>query len=98
MGYPDHRQEEFRLIILRELEAQGDATLSETVLLQVASKWQFKKTRDMIKSDLRWLDSVGAIDVVEVEGYLIATLTERGLDHIEKKLPIDGIMIPSLKK
>jgi predicted transcriptional regulator len=85
---------DLRLVLLRTLQGETDHTLNEVLLTAAAERWGHKRTRDAIKAELRWLAEVGAVRVTEVEGYLIATLTRRGLDHVERRSFIDGVNRP----
>lgn len=88
--------EDRRLCILRSLAAETSNTLNESILQRAAEGYGHNVSRDVIKQDLRWLSEVGALTVREVSGYLIATLADRGLDHVERRTIIDGIAKPKL--
>lgn len=88
--------EDRRLCILRALAAETSNTLNESILQRAAQGYGHNVSRDVIKQDLRWLTEVGAISLREVSDYLVASLTERGLDHVEKRTVIDGIAKPKL--
>lgn len=88
--------EDRRLCILRCLAGQTANTLNESILQRAAIGYGHNVSRDVIKQDLRWLAEIGAITVREVAEYLIATLTERGLDHVERRTAIDGVAKPML--
>lgn len=88
--------EDRRLCLLRTLAAQTDGTLNESILQRAVEKYGHNVSRDVIKADLRWLAEVGTVENKEVEGYLIASLTDRGLDHVERRTAIDGIAKPKL--
>jgi hypothetical protein len=86
--------EDRRLCILRALAAETSSTLNESILQRAAEGYGHNVSRDVIKQDLRWLSEVGAIALREVQTYLIATLSDRGLDHVERRTAIDGIARP----
>jgi len=88
--------EDRRLCLLRALVTETSNTLNESILQRAAEGHGHNVSRDVIKADLRWLEEVGALTNREVSGYLIATLTDRGLDHIERRTAIDGIAKPKL--
>lgn len=85
-----------RLCLLRTLAGQTDATLNESLLQSAAASFGHNVSRSVIKSDLRWLADVDAIALKEIGEYLIATLKERGLDHVERRSTIDGVAAPKL--
>lgn len=80
-----------RLVMLRALADQTDATLNESLLQRALDLYGHHASRDAVKAHLRWLDDVGAVRLTEVEGFLIARLTDHGLDHVERRVAIDGI-------
>lgn len=96
MSYRDHLRADRRLCILRALDEQTDVTLNETILSRVCESYGHRVGRDVIRADLRWLDEVGAVTVSEVGDYLVARLTGRGEDHVQRRTAIDGIARPRL--
>lgn len=95
MSFAEFIDEDRRLVILRALKDQIDGTLNETLLQRAMEAFGHRVSRDVVKSHLRWLADVGAVSLSEVSGYLIATLTARGDDHVERRSVIDGILKPS---
>jgi hypothetical protein len=84
-----------RLTILRELAVQPDYRLNETLLLRVLETFGHRKSRDYLRDQLRWLDEMGAVTLTEAGTVLIAELTRRGRDHVERRAVIEGIARPS---
>lgn len=97
MNFEDFERTHLRLVILRALADQSDFTLNESILQQVAETYGLRKTRDHIKGELRWLADVDAIELKEIEGFLIATLKRKGQDHIDGRIVIDGVKQPGPK-
>ncbi|MBX3447525.1 MAG: hypothetical protein KF765_12295 [Parvibaculaceae bacterium] len=98
MSFSKYLEEDRRLVILRSLKEQLDATLNEVMLQKALETFGHRVSRDVVKAQLRWLDEVGAVSLTEVGGYLIATLKARGEEHVERRGFIDGIAKPSLGK
>lgn len=96
MSFSEFVDADQRLVILRALGEQLDATLNEVLLQRALESWGHAVARDRVKSHLRWLADVGAVSLKEQAGYLIASLTSRGEDHIKRRMPIDGIAHPGL--
>jgi hypothetical protein len=84
-----------RLIILRELAAQPDYRLNETLLARVLETFGHRKSRDYLRDQLRWLEEMGVATLTEAGTVLIAELTRRGRDHVECRVVIEGIARPS---
>jgi hypothetical protein len=84
-----------RLIILRELAAQPDYRLNETLLSRVLETFGHRKSRDYLRDQLRWLGEMGAVTLTKAGTIMIAELTRRGRDHVERRVVIEGIARPS---
>jgi hypothetical protein len=84
-----------RLIILRELMGQADYRLNEVLLSRVLETFGHRKSRDYLRDQLRWLEDLGAVTLAEAGTVMIAELTRRGRDHVERRVVIEGIARPS---
>jgi hypothetical protein len=84
-----------RLIILRELAVQPDYRLNETLLSRVLETFGHRRSRDYLRDQLRWLEEMGAVTLAEAGTVMIAELTRRGRDHVERRTVIEGIARPS---
>lgn len=99
-GYIDHYSEAARLTILRSLAAQPDGRLNESLLHRMLEDWAFKRGRSWVRTQLRWLEQeAGAVVLREVPGeqgpLMIATITEAGMDHVERRQVLDGVQRPA---
>lgn len=95
-SFTNYVTEDRRLCLLRALATETSNTLNESILQRAVEGYGHNVSRDVIKQDLRWLSEVGALSVREVQGYLIATLSDRGLDHVQRRTAIDGVAKPKL--
>lgn len=84
---------EARLIILRELYLQGNYALNDAILQATLETWGIAKSREWVREELKWLDNMGAVRVVVPNGgsTAIAHLTPRGVEHVERRQPIEGV-------
>lgn len=98
MQYSEFVTRDLRLVLLRALARQPRYTGSEVILQKEAEAFGHSRSRDAIRSELRYLESVGALRLKEESSYLIATLTRRGHDHVEGLAEIEGINLPSPKE
>ena len=48
-------------------------------------------SRDQVKTQLRWLAEQGLVSVDEVGDYLVARITQRGIDFEDGTVHMDGI-------
>ena len=96
--YRQHVVRDLRLVILKELTHQPAYTLNEVILQKVAASFGHNRTRDAIRNELRYLADVGAVHLVEEAGYMIATLSRRGQDHVQGLAEIEGVARPTPKE
>jgi len=89
-------EREARLVVLRMLAEQSDRRLNSSLLRdELAERWAINRTRDWLHTQLRFLADVGAIHLTEAGSVLIAEITLRGLDHVERRIALDGVKRPS---
>jgi hypothetical protein len=93
MSYSETLTADIRLVILRELADSHDYRCNESVLQSVLDKYGHACSRDKIRVELRWLESVGAVTIQDV-GVLVATATARGVDTAQGRYRIDGVKRP----
>lgn len=89
-------RQEARLIILRTLADDLARSSNSSVLQTALETWGIAKSRDWVHAEIRWLDDIGAVRAEEMGSVLLVSLTQRGLDHVERRGAIDGIKRPSL--
>lgn len=95
MSYFRHTQEHLRLIILRALAAEANHTSNDAFLQDVAKSYGIDRGRDLVRQEVRWLEGIGAVRVQELGGTLIVTALERGVDHAERRIVLEGVRRPS---
>ncbi len=84
-----------RLVILRELAAQTDGRLNETLLTATLDAFGLRRTRDFVRAQIRALAEIGAVRVSEAGTVMIAAITRAGLDHVERRDVLPGVARPS---
>ena len=95
MSYQEHLQADARLVILKELTLQMDGRLNERGLEKVLDAFGFRRTREWIRTQLRMLEQLGAVLLVEQGTVLVAEITRAGIDHVERRSVIEGVARPS---
>jgi hypothetical protein len=95
MGYEEHLAEDARLVILRELAAQTDGRLNDTILTSVLDSFGYRRSREWVRTQISKLDELGAVTTVEAGTVRIASITRAGIDHVERRSVIDGVARPS---
>lgn len=89
-------EKEARLVVLRTLSEQPDRRLNSSLLRDdLADRWAINRSRDWLHVQIAYLADIGAVLVVDVGSVKIATITGRGLDHVEGRAILDGVKRPS---
>lgn len=94
-NFDDFLAADARLIILKELARQGDGRLNETLVVATLDRFGHRRSREWVRTQLRKLEDVGAVAVVEIGSVMVATLKRSGLDHVERRTFLEGVAKPS---
>ncbi|TPQ53034.1 hypothetical protein C2U72_00115 [Prosthecomicrobium hirschii] len=87
--------EQARLIMLRALDEQPSARLNSDLLIAELEGFGITKTRDWVHEELRCLAEIGAVRVVDAGSVRVAHLTDKGRDHVERRIVLEGVKRPS---
>lgn len=92
-------KENQHLIILRALAATNDGRLNETLIARELDLFGHRLSQEAVRTLLRSLQDRAAITIdMAADVIMIAELTQRGQDHVERRgCPITGIALPSRK-
>lgn len=84
-----------RLVILRSLiEADYDA--NESILQDCLSLYGHDISRDSLRNHLNWLEEQGLISIRRLlDGYMVATITTRGIDVAKGRTKVEGVKRPA---
>ena len=93
--YSAHLTRDARLVILRALNDQTDGRLNESILEKVLESFGYRRSRDWIRQQLRYLEDVGAVSVTEAGSVMIAEIKRAGVDHVERRSVLEGVNRPS---
>jgi hypothetical protein len=96
VNYAEHTASDCRLIVLKALAGEADNRLNETMLAHVLQTFGHSKSRDYIRTQLRKLEELGAVELTEAGTVLVAGLCRPGLDHVERRAFLDGVLKPSI--
>lgn len=83
-----------RLYILRELAQQTDGRLNEVMLHRTLDMYGIRRARDWVKTQLRKLESLGAIELSTAGDLFVAKILRAGRDHLDEREVIEGIARP----
>ncbi|WP_338669760.1 ArsR family transcriptional regulator [Pseudodesulfovibrio methanolicus] len=95
MSYGNVVAEHLRLTILRLLAEQPDYTLNDSLIRDMVPDFGFRPSRDVIRSQLAWLDEQGLVGVTQNGGCRVAHLTERGEEVAKGYATVPGVKRPS---
>jgi repressor of nif and glnA expression len=96
MSLDRHIREEARLIILKALAAQLDGRLNSELIRAELETYGISKARPWVHDELAYMKEMGAIAVVDAGSVKVATLLEKGEQHLKRQVAIEGIRRPSL--
>lgn len=95
MSFEQYLIEDARLVILRELKAQLDGRLNDTLITRALEAFGYRRSRNWVRTQLLALEELGAIAVSEVGTVMVAELRQPGLDHVERRVRLVGVAVPS---
>lgn len=95
MSYAEIIEADRRLVILKVLEDGATYACNEHLLRSLVGSFGHVVPADRLRTDLAWLAEQGLIDVREIGGVQIATLTQRGLDVAQGRAHVPGIKRPA---
>ncbi len=84
-----------RLTILTELTRQVDGRLSDLLLARVLDLYGIRRDRDWVRTQLRKLEQLGAIELTPIGETLVARIVRVGRDHVEERAVIEGVTRPA---
>ncbi len=94
-GYEEITREDARLIILKSLAKERDYSLNETILDAALVSFGHSRSRDWVRTQLHALEDLGAITLIEAGSVMIATINQPGLDHVQMRATLEGVLRPS---
>lgn len=89
--------EDQRLVILRSLADAGyDA--NESILDDCLALYGHKVSRDLVRNHLNWLEEQGLVQIERLaSGFMVASITQRGLDVANGEAVMHGVKRPRPK-
>jgi hypothetical protein len=91
------QREHARLIILRALVDEVSRTSNSASLQDLLETYGIRRDRDWVHQEIAYLASLAAVTVTPAGDRIrIVQLTQRGLDHVDGRLILEGVRRPSL--
>ncbi len=94
MSFGAHIAEYLRLAVLEVLVEQSDYSMRDDMMADAVTGRGFTAGIDKIRTTFAWLAEQGAVEVIKVQDGHIATITDRGIEHVDKRCVIPGIRRP----
>ena len=92
MSYRQTIAEHVRICLLRLLEEAPEYEANNAILADGVAHYGLKVTRDLVNTELAWLDEQGLIKLEAISKTLsIARLTSRGLDVAAGRATVPGV-------
>lgn len=83
-----------RLLILKALNDSAGYSAEENYIDSALDAMGNRVSRDVVKSEMQYLDEQGLIKLEEVCGLWVATLTQRGVDVADGQAQHHGVARP----
>lgn len=93
--YHAYIEQDARLVILKELANQADGRLNDNLLSKVLDNFGYRRSREFIRSQLRFLADIGALRLIESGSVMVGEIKRSGLDHVERRRVLEGVQRPS---
>ena len=90
-------QRDRRLVILRLLRQTDGYAANESLIKSGLAALGHKVSRDLVKTELGWLEEQGLLTIETVSDIMVATLTHRGADVAAGLSNVEGVKRPSPK-
>jgi len=95
MSFREYAERDARLVILRALAEEHDYRLNERLIGIALETYGHNWSRERVRAEIGFLEELGAVTRTDISGFMVATITRRGLDHVERKTQIEGVARPS---
>lgn len=85
--------EDRRLVILRSLiDCNNEA--NESILNDCLDAYGHNVSRDVVRTQIDWLQEQGLVTVEDLRGFYVVTITGRGQDVAEGRARVSGVKKP----
>lgn len=93
MGIRELLDEDRRLVILRSITDCGGKA-NESVLQTCLDSYGHPISRDEVRTLLSWLEENRLVNITNIAGCMVASLTGRGIDVTEARATVPGVQRP----
>src|SRR6185369_141298 len=85
---------DIRLVILRALAEDLGYSHNESILHSILSEFGHQVSRDRVKTELSWLQDQQLLEIKDVAGCMVATITQRGAHVAAGNATVPGVKRP----
>jgi Fe2+ or Zn2+ uptake regulation protein len=85
---------DMRLVILRSLAETNGYSCNDSILHTILGMFAHKCSRDVVRTQLSWLQEQGLVALEKVGETYVATLTQRGADVAAGAASVPGVKRP----
>ncbi len=93
--YQKHVEADRRLVILRLLSEAHGFDLNSSIIQDALAEFGHRPSRDLLHTELLWLQEQGLLITREVTSVLVAELTQRGEDVAKGRASVPGVKRPA---
>lgn len=86
--------EQQRVIILQLLNEDADCCLNMQLLQKGLEMFGHAVSMDKVRIEVAWLEEAGCVTTEEEESITLVSLTEKGLDVVQRRTIVPGIDRP----
>lgn len=88
-------REDARLVILKALHEQSNYSLNDGLLRDTLEFAGISRSREWVREEIGYLVDMGAVTRTTFGSVVVATLLPKGVEHVERRLLIEGVKRPS---
>lgn len=92
--FADLLTSDIRLVILRALQQDLGYSHNESIIHAIVEKFGHHCSRDMIRTQLFWLQEQCLVSLDDIAGIYVATITQRGSDVATGNATVPGVKRP----
>lgn len=87
-------QEDRRLVLLRALKEMSGYSANESILDTCLERYGHRISRDVVRTELKWLEEQSLLTIEDVAGCYVVTLNARGEEVAQGISTVPGIKKP----
>jgi hypothetical protein len=84
-----------RLTILKALAAAPGHALNDTIIHAELDRLGHRRTREWTRQQIRHLADLSAVAVAEEGTVWVVSIRQAGLDHLDRRMVLEGVLAPS---